>query len=526
MSYSFNLVDCPWIPCTHLDGRVEALGLREALRNAHQLRGLQGDSPLETAAIYRLLLAVLHSALRGPKSTSEWSGLWKEGKGNWDASWLNDYFDAWRPRFDLFDKDHPFYQIKDSRVKPKSVLDVIHGMGTANELFEHVTVTYDVTLTLAQAARRLLVGQFFGLGGGCDPSQNLYLSSGTWAKGVIFLVEGDNLFQNLALNLLQYNLKLDRPFAGSGSGKDAPAWEMENPYEPNRHVPYGYLDYLTWQNRRLLLIPERGDDGETIVRKMTLAPGLALQGGFLHPMKLYKAGKKGWFQEEFSEERSLWRDSHALFLVGDAGETNTSRPPQTFSWLSNLVIKGYLPNSQILRFMALGMATHRTQAKIFFYREEHLPLPLAYLADEELVSQLTDSLLQAENVRKALWLATNIMAQLLISPTADQKGGRVPDTKDSGNLLSHWNAERAYWQALELPFLALLQDLPGQPAALQTWKDAVRRAAWDALESAAGLAGDDATALKAAVRARARLGSELKTILPENGQPANEAAVS
>ncbi len=513
MSYSFNLVDCKWIPCIHGDGRVEMYSLRETLVKSHQIHGLQGETPLETAAIYRLLLAVLHSALRGPKDSSEWNDLWQQGKGDWNLPWLLDYLKAWYQHFDLFHPDRPFFQVKDDRVKPKSVLDITHGMGTANELFDHVSVTYDVALSPAQAARRLIVGQLFGLGGGCDPSQNLYLSSGTWAKGVIFLLEGKNLFQTLALNLLNYNPELNRPIGGLG--EDFPAWEMEDPYSPTRKLPYGYLDYLTWHNRRLYLIPEQDENGELVVRKMMLAPGLAMDSEVLHPMKHYKAGKKGWYQEEFSEDKSLWRESHTLFLLNETIADKSHRPPLIFSWLSFLIDRGYIEASQIYHYMALGMATHRTQAKIYFYREEHMPLPLRYLVDEDLVGKLAESVNISESVRKGLWRATNVLAQILISPSLDESGKKSPDNKDVENLLNHWNTERYYWQQLEIPFLNFLQELPRHSAAILTWRETVRRAAWDALEQAAAAAGTDAAALKAAVRARAMLGSSLKELFPD-----------
>ena len=60
MTYSFNLIDEPWIPCLRPDGTTIALGLRETLLQAHELREIRGDTPLETAALHRLLLAILH----------------------------------------------------------------------------------------------------------------------------------------------------------------------------------------------------------------------------------------------------------------------------------------------------------------------------------------------------------------------------------------------------------------------------------------------------------------------------------
>lgn len=60
MTISFNLIDEPWIPCIRLDGKPDELSLRAVFAQAHQLREIRGDSPLETASLHRLLLAVLH----------------------------------------------------------------------------------------------------------------------------------------------------------------------------------------------------------------------------------------------------------------------------------------------------------------------------------------------------------------------------------------------------------------------------------------------------------------------------------
>lgn len=509
MTYSFNLIDQPWIPCIALDGCARELSLRETLKQAHTLRGIAADSPLETASIYRLLLAVLHSALRGPKSASAWNELWQAG--TWDTPWLHDYLDKWRHRFDLFDGERPFYQAKDERVKPKSALQLLHGMGTANELFEHVGITQDVRLSCSQAARMLLAGQLFGIGGGCDPSQNLYLSSGPWRSGVVFLIEGKNLFETLALNLLRYSD--DQPIPTLGN--DLPAWEMDDPSNPVREQPMGYLDYLTWQNRLFLLFPE-GDSGSVIVRQMTIAPGLAMDGKLLHPMKQYSAGKKGWYHMEFTEDKSLWRDSHTLFTIRKPDE---NRPPKNFEWVSILVDKGYLEAKQTYCCMTLGMASHRSRAKIYFYTQQHLPLPLVYLEGEKsdlLVGELTNALTLSESAFSKLRGTIFTMAKFALSPNADQPNGRQPDTKDINHMMDYLGFERYYWGALEIPFLRLLEGLPNDPeTATNEWKATLKQTAWMSLEKAADQAGENVHALKAAVRARSYLWRGLKDLFPE-----------
>ena len=70
MKYSFNLIDQPWIPCVLPHGRMEDLSLRDTLLNAHKITAIFDQSPLVTAALHRLLLAILHRNF-GPASQGE-----------------------------------------------------------------------------------------------------------------------------------------------------------------------------------------------------------------------------------------------------------------------------------------------------------------------------------------------------------------------------------------------------------------------------------------------------------------------
>ena len=54
------------------------------------------------------------------------------------------------------------------------------------------------------------------------------------------------------------------------SDNDAPAWEMDEPFA-QRSSPRGYLDYLTWCNNHIQLIPQF-NNGRLVVREAILAP--------------------------------------------------------------------------------------------------------------------------------------------------------------------------------------------------------------------------------------------------------------
>jgi len=507
MEPTFNLIDEPWIPCTEPDGRVVELGLRQTLARAHQLGGLHGESPLITAALYRLLLAVLHSALRGPQNRREWSELWQAGA--WDMKDFDAYLDHWHDRFYLFHSDRPFYQSKDGRVKPKSIISLIPDMSSGNNatLFDHHTDATGETLSAPQAARTLVAAQHFSLAGPCIPTQKMYFKDGICTRGIIFLLEGDTLFETLALNLIRYNDEEPMPIVQ----EDKPTWEMDDPFIPVREFPQGYLDYLTWQNRRVLYIPETANEG-IVVRNMTMAPGLCLDPTVLDPMKHYrkdeKRGEKVW---RFTEGRVLWRDSAALF---ELSAPDKYRPPLNIKWVGDLVYDSHLNATLKYRYMALGMAND--QAKVEFYREENMPLPLAYFEREERVEALSTALELAEKTRNKLWGAVNTLGKLIVSPTASDENGRQPDTKDVSNLTGHWGVERNYWGSLEIPFLELIEAIPKDPdSALAVWRNTLQRTAWDAFRQAERLSGTSPAALKAAVNAGGQLAGGLAKLFPK-----------
>jgi CRISPR system Cascade subunit CasA len=338
-------------------------------------------------------------------------------------------------------------------------------------------------------------------------------SDAPWGRGIIFLVEGDNLFQTLALNLMAYPDK-DRNNLRSNRD-DKPTWEKDDPYLPVRQVPDGYLDYLTWQNRRVLLKAE-GNISTPKVRNIVMTSGLKLDSSLLDPMKLYRAGKEeGYISTRFSEGRALWRDSASLFALKN---TKGIRPPNNFYWLADLAeTVDDIARHQKYRFMALGMAND--QAKVEFFQEDHLPLPLSYLEQPDLVEKLANALKNAEDTRFALRVASQWMAVLVIAPKFDDKKWQEVDriTKDQADKLNtHWNTDRFFWQQLNVSFQHLLEDLPDKPdEALAAWQEILRHTAWGALEKAAEAAGMDAPALKAAVRAREKLGYSLKELFPE-----------
>jgi CRISPR system Cascade subunit CasA len=511
MKPRFNLLEEAWIPCVNLEGQPVECSLSEVLLKAHQLREIATSSPLVTVAVYRLLLALLHRIF-GPENRDVWQKLWR--KEQWDEGALQSYFEHWHQRFDLFDEVHPFYQAADERVEEKSVTSLVLDIASGNmaTLFDHHTDKDGMELSPDEAAQALIAIQAFGLAGLSGLEQKF--TDGPCARGINFILTGKNLFETLALNLMPYN-EYSPTENLCWNPKDKPAWEMDDPFEPDREIPLGYLDYLTWQNRRVLFQPEE-QNGEIIVRAMTMAPALQLnRETVLNPMQHYrKDEKRGYLMLRFQEGKALWRDSSSLFAL----RSSVQNPPASFHWFSELQGEGIL-NKNFMQAIALGMANN--QAKVEFYCGEQFILPRDYLADEELIGILTTQLDRAQQVRNQLWGSARTLASLLLSPEADLKDGRQPDPKDMDNLTTHWNIEQRYWGGLALPFYALLNDLPAdRMRAVKIWERIIRKQAGKALSHALQMAGNSTAALKAGAKANRQLQAGLKKIWPEEQKEA------
>src|SRR3979490_322071 len=73
---SYDLIDQPWLLARRIDGSIAELSLMDTLSEAHTVAGLVGEVPTQVFALTRLLLAVLHGAVDGPRDVDHWEELW------------------------------------------------------------------------------------------------------------------------------------------------------------------------------------------------------------------------------------------------------------------------------------------------------------------------------------------------------------------------------------------------------------------------------------------------------------------
>jgi len=490
MQPRFNLIDEPWIPCIFPNNRIIHLGLLDTLVRAREIREIFHTSPLVVMALHRLLLAILHRNF-GPETLEDWQKLWQRGR--WEENQLKNYFARWHDRFYLFHPERPFYQVPEmpkAKKHPVQILALEAAAGNNTTLFDHNFSDRPLVLPASQAACYLLARQSYSIGLG--KSHPFYFQDSPLIRGYTVFILGNNLWESLMLNLVNYNQ--ERPFPHQD--QDIPCWEMKRLPDPDKsgNSISGYLSYLTWQSRRIHLIPE----GNPIqVRLCQIQQNLKLPDPTpLDPFKTYSRDeKKGWVAKGLQPERAVWRDSHALFQKAQ----NSFRRPGVFDWaarIETLRKNGKIEALKDYRFIVTGVVTEAGKAaNLILWRQERLPLPLAYLEDKDLLAKLQEALAWAEKAHDLLHQALRQVAQEILSPPP-----RTPDRNEVNRLLQSWAPGRLYWPRLETPFRRLLVELPedreedeeGEPVygrrSLLAWRGLVADAARKSFqEVAAGL---------------------------------------
>ena len=521
MAYSYNLLFEPWIPCALLSGEVHYLSIRDALARAGEIQKIHAELPPMTASIHFLLLAILYRTQQ-IETDEDWERVWNQG--TFDLNKLATYIGRWQQRFDLYDKEHPFYQdaligkrpkdttnLSGAELQPKGVNGLIlhSSNGDSATLFDHTTDDKPLPFPIDLMARMLLMFQSFSLGGMSSASISVdkYYSDAPHARGVVFLVKGENLFETLLNNLVatEFGQSVD-------SGVDVPAWEIDDYFSEERNTPSGLLDFLTWQSRRILFIPQT-NDGKFFIENLYTAPGLKMIDEYINPFFsiFYKEAAGGKLEKRmlrFSEGKALWRDSNALLNR----QSWNQRPPLALDWAFFLMMNGIVDAR--VNVSAYGLCSEPGKKKAYFYREELFTFPAIYLQDESLKNDLARALDLANEVRAQLWGALKTMAGLILSVDSDLEEGKKAAPGDETKLMEHWGIENQYWLSLEVPFYQFVNQLPAQKETeLQNWKEVLKKCATAALEKAVLFSGDNVPAFKASVKANRQLRSGLNKIL-------------
>lgn len=481
--FTFNLLQEEWLPCVMTGGALRDLSLREVLLEAQDIREFVGDSPPVTIALHRLLLAILHRALNAPQSADEWKAM-REAKG-FDRAKVEAYFETWKTRFDVFSREHPFYQ------SPSAAEDIQSGaiiqlyfQGKNNAtLFDHSSINEPKAVSASEAARFLVAFQGFDFGGlKADGSAQ----TAPLLQSAIALIKGENLFETLLFNLHWYNEQDEEPFPFNYL-KDLPAWERDAETQAIERLPDGYVDLLTWQARRILLQPEQNENGETVVKNTVIMRGYSFPKNTnrhaKETMVAFRASKtEGFFPVGFNETKALWRNSLSILQTVEGKKSR----PKMLDWLNDLVYEGCLSRSDILPIEFYGLAADK--GKLLFWQKESFYLPLAYLNDNDLLNNLKTAIEFAEEISGNLRSALKKLAKFL---------------SDDETMAANFPGMPFYWSNLETRFQNLLSGLPNDnDSPMSDWFGDVLLTANEAFDKTGNSFSGTAKELKAIVEAQ------------------------
>lgn len=478
----FDLRREPWIPCLD-DNGMRQMSLVEVLTDAHKIRELVGETPPITIALHRLLLAILHRIHKGPKNAEAWNDLYTRGK--FDAEKIEEYFDRFEDRFDLFHEKYPFYQTASAREHLQNGAAIqLYFQGKNNAtLFEHTSTSMPKKLSPAEAARLLIAFQGFDFGG--LKADGPGAQTAPLLQSAVALVRGTSLFETLMFNLHRYDGKNAQPFVFDEEA-DMPAWERLEEVHKKERWPDGPVDLLTWQTRKLAIGAFENESRERIIKDAVIMHGFVfVKDVALHSketMMAYYTTKKGDRRNvEFYDNRSLWRNSLSLFQ----NVPNQSTRPRTLTWLSDLMRGNFLARRRIpVDFYGMVADKSTGGGKLVSWHHDRFDLPVEYIEDSDLMADLGICLDFAEEVGSAVRAGMKRLADELQTDRTT------------------FFAEANYWSAMETRFHNLLNRLPSDTETeMRAWfADTLQiaiKAFRDSLNSLSGTAAEVQASVKA-----------------------------
>lgn len=515
---TFNLLDRPWIPVRDLKGQPQLVSLRSALLESERWLEVRDSSPLVTASLLRLLLAVLHRTIERADDDDAWLEHWARGTWNIESVWQ--YLDQEQDHFDLFHPTRPFFQVADLGIReskwvPVTNLGLEFASGNNDTLFDHSHDHLAVSWPADKVARYLVATQSFALCGGrsCESQRfgtHPNRSNAPCVGRVLAFIRGGNLFQTLALNLVASpNQRLTHD---ADVAEDCPPWELDSArlLAPGPRAIRGVVDYLTWSSRAVLLHP----DAECSVARIELTSLHALPRdlGWRDPWALHRASGKppGHVPVPYRADRALWRDSHALVPA------KADLTPEHILRLRRIGPSDI--DMSLVRVDAIGLAN--VEAKAFAWRHDELHVPRAVLREPERRLVLEQGLEDIDRVARQLDKSLHDLAYRLLA----LGGKQPPRATDVSNFVGQLGAMPRFWAQLDAPFASFVRGLVADDPepAREAFATTARRLAQDVFETSSdGCLGRGRREL----RARAELTGHLRSLLrTRHARPAGSTA--
>ncbi|BCJ58925.1 type I-E CRISPR-associated protein Cse1/CasA [Micromonospora endophytica] len=427
---SFSLIRQPWIPVLDLAGRRRLVSLAELFTQAAELRAVAGELPTQTAAILRLLLAILHRGVNGPEDERAWRTLWQ--RADLPAADIVGYLDDYQDRFDLLHPVTPFYQVADLHTEAGGVFGLERLIADVPNNAPYLTTRLGPgleRLTPAEAAVWLVHCQAYdtsGIKSGAVGDTRVKGGKGypigpasCGSLGLVHL-EGRTLRDTLLLNLVT----LDSDYLRQNPERDAPVWERD-PHGPAEEEerdrgPHGVLNIYTWQSRRIRLF---GDDSG--ITSAMIANGDRITW----VNRQHQEPMSGWRRSANQEKklglptvylpglhdhtRALWRGLASLLPTAaekPGADAPTRRPPAISQWLARLRMQGLIDDGYRVTTRAVGVVYGNQMSVVDEVYHDSLTMTVqVFDPASPLATTIVDSAADAEAAVKALrGLAANL----------------------------------------------------------------------------------------------------------------------
>ncbi|QSI48080.1 type I-E CRISPR-associated protein Cse1/CasA [Thermobispora bispora] len=461
----YDLLTRPWLPVRAGDRRW-AVGLRELFLSAHELADIEVALPPGASGLWRVL-TVIAARVTGlddvTLSADEWLERREEvlASGRFDPSQVEEYFERYASRFDLFDTERPWLQ--DPRLReqcPKSSginkLVLTRPSGNNQVWFTHFTDLTTRSVPTEQAIWHLLAQLYYGPSGRCTSrtvagTSEANSKAGPLRSTISFHPLGRTVFESLVTSI---------PCAPEHDhgGPDVAPWEADELPDPLGVPPRpsGIAGVLTGRFQHAILLKPSGDGSAVEDAWITWAwrdRELEAHDPYLIYQQSRQADKP--YPRRADANRALWRDFDALIL-DDVGDEHRRRPAvlRDAEELGGSLLEH-------LRVRAYGF-DQDGQTRDYEWTVAVTPAVLATAKDEGLARAISEMRQAAERVERHLERALRDAWVAINDPS---NGSGPPQRKDIS--AGPWPARGAfrYWSAAERIFWRRVRGRDAEGAA-------------------------------------------------------------
>ena len=516
MDYKFDTTTEPWIPVVR-NGTLSEVSLRDVGISAHEISAISDPIPIVEFGIYRLLVALVMDIwqFEDSRDLEDLMDLEK-----FDPGKIENYFDKYQNRFDLFDRDWPFLQTGNMGDEPKPISGILPSIpsGTSAYHFHHFREN-NFGVAPAPAARLLTTFAPFMTAGGAGKSPSI-----NGAPPWYVLINGQSLFHTICLNCYVGPLEL--------LGDAPPAWR--NPLPPKsdgRCTRTSLPEALTWRPRQIQLIPDgpgvcslTGVQSPVLVNTMKFLPGASCDFTWTDPSVPYRITEKGSIVMRPQDGKEIWRDTGPLALLHDKTYESSDTKirfsrPLLVDQFQRFVEDQRIDKDTPLSLTVYGMRTDM-KMKVFEWQREMLRIPLPMVIGSKF------SLLAQEFMEEANGVEYELKRSIKHLYPRDAAG----NAKGLGTLIA--NTTRQFWFDLRPKYEDMLNSLSNAKDEEQTskirdeWRDSMMKIAWNGFNSASDGFDTYADSMQREVEARLMLKRRLFSLFETPDEKASRIKAS